>query len=134
MISPKITSVACLVLLDAAHCLLATQRPWGKQLGGHWEFPGGKVEASETPETALRREIDEELGFVPENLQDLDPVEHDYPFGSIRLIPLLSRCEIRPTVHLHEHAAFRWVPMDSLHQLNWAPADIPIIAQLQTHL
>jgi len=125
------TSVSCLVLVDPERCLLAAQRPEGKALAGHWEFPGGKVETNETAEAALRREIREELGYNPGTLQALEPVLHYYPFGAICLFPFLGRCEARPNLHVHEHTAVQWVAVDALNQLTWAPADLPIIAQLR---
>lgn len=128
--SPEPISVACLVLLDSERWVLAAQRPSRKVLSGCWEFPGGKVEVAETPEDALRREIREELGFAPGELQPLNPAIHAYSFGTIRRTPFLSRCHARPSLRLHEHAAIRWVARDALDQLTWVPADLPIVAQL----
>ena len=61
---PGANTGACLVLKDQQEAVLATRRPEGKQLGGLWEFPGGKVETGESPEDALRREILEELKLL----------------------------------------------------------------------
>jgi len=86
-------TVSCLVLIDSAARLLATQRPADKPLGGLWEFPGGKVEPQESDETDLRREIREELQFEIGALSPLTPVTHAYDFALVTLIPFLSRCE-----------------------------------------
>ncbi len=85
--------VACLVLVDAENRYLATQRPTHKSLGGYWEFPGGKLEAGEGPEEALRRELLEELHLEVGPLDPLTPVDYAYEFGQIRLVPLLAAQE-----------------------------------------
>ena len=124
-------TVTCLVLIDAQETILATQRPEGKALGGLWEFPGGKVEEGEDPEEALRREIREELCLELGELTPLEPVEHTYPFGTIRLLPYLSRCEARPAIHLTEHTALRWLKLEEAGEIEWAPADLPVLDQLR---
>jgi len=123
--------VACLVLMDADGCLLATRRPPGKALGGLWEFPGGKVEAGEHAADALRREIREELHLELDDLQPLPPVEHTYPFGAILLLPFLARCGKRPPIHLSEHDAHIWIAPAAAPTLPWAPADLPVLEQLR---
>ncbi len=124
------TSVSCLVLVDARGTWLATQRPHGKTLGGLWEFPGGKVENGESPENALRRELREELHLTVGSLEPLAPVTHCYPFGSIRLLPFLARCRIRPPLVLNEHIRAQWLDADTAQTLPWAPADLPVLAQI----
>lgn len=127
-------AVSCLILLDAGGTFLATQRPPGKSLGGLWEFPGGKVEQDESPESALRREIQEELHLAVDSLQPLTPVIHHYEFATIRLIPFLALCETRPTFKLVEHSAACWVDANTANSLQWAPADLPILNELQGFL
>lgn len=124
-------NVTCLVLIDSQGSILATQRPEEKALGGLWEFPGGKVESGEEPEEALRREIQEELCLKLCDLTPLEPVEHTYPFGTIRLLPFLARCKERPEIHLVEHTALRWLPIEETGQIEWAPADLPVLVQLR---
>lgn len=132
--SPKERSpipVACLVLVDSGGAVLATRRPKDKALGGRWEFPGGKLNDGEPAETALRREIREELHLKLGEVSPLCPVIHQYSFGTIRLIPFLARCSIRPVLHLAEHTAHRWITCEEASALNWAPADLPVLAQLE---
>lgn len=126
----SLIDVACLVLQDENGDMLTAQRPFEKRLGGYWEFPGGKVEPSEEPEAALRREILEELGFAFDQALPLDPVLQRYSFGSIRLHPFHARCKVRPVIQLHEHIAMRWLSPDCWEELAWAPADIPVILSL----
>jgi 8-oxo-dGTP diphosphatase len=124
------TEVVCLVLRDHNGFILAMQRPPGKRLGGLWEFPGGKVEANEPPSDALRREIKEELHLDLGELSPLPPVEHTYDFGTIRLLPFLSKGGERPTLTLTEHTAAKWIDPREWSLLDWAPADIPILEAL----
>jgi 8-oxo-dGTP diphosphatase len=131
---PEAVAVACLVLLDQQGAVLTTRRPEGKQLGGLWEFPGGKVEARESPEEALRREIWEELELSLGELEAMSPVVHEYPFGVIRLLPFLSRI-VRPSlIRLVEHSEHRWVTPQTWGSLEWAPADLPVLDQLTARL
>lgn len=122
--------VVCLVLQDATGAVLATQRPACKRLGLSWEFPGGKVEAGEDPEAALRREIQEELTLQIGRVRRLVDVVHEYDFGKVRLIPYLSQCTERPRIHLNEHIASAWIDPRDWERRQWAPADIPILLQL----
>lgn len=123
-------TVSCLVLLDRQNTFLATQRAAEKSLGGLWEFPGGKVEPGETAEEALRRELREELHLTVDRLLPLTPVIHHYDFGTIRLIPFQARCGLRPTLTLTEHIAAHWVDPEEARLLEWAPADLPILAEV----
>ena len=77
--------VAVGVLIDAAGRFLLTSRPEGKVYAGHWEFPGGKVEAGETIEQALRRELHEELGITIGPAESWQVSMHDYPHALVRL-------------------------------------------------
>lgn len=123
--------VACIILMDAGETILVTRRPAHKALGNLWEFPGGKIEDGENPEQALRREIDEELRLPLPHLESLSPVNHQYDFGEIRLIPFLARCDNRPAVHLVEHTEARWISIGEAQALAWAPADLPVVEELK---
>ncbi len=128
--SSDLTMVVCLVLVDADGNVLATQRPKEKRLGWFWEFPGGKVEIGESPESALRREIQEELGIELGPLQQLSAITYTYDFGSIRLLPFKAYCKSRPKLALAEHVDAKWVGSHDWQSLEWAPADIPVIHEL----
>ena len=81
----KYTEVAVGVLIDPQGRLLLSTRPEGKPYAGYWEFPGGKIEAGETVEQALRRELQEELGITIGQAQAWRVTEHDYPHALVRL-------------------------------------------------
>jgi len=132
----KTIDVVCLIMIDEDNQVLATQRAEDKPLGLLWEFPGGKIDSGESAEAALRREIIEELGIELGALTRLPAVTHAYDFGTIQLIPFLSKVDTRPHLgELHAHAAARWIALDEWDQLQWAPADVPIIERLlQTEL
>lgn len=116
------------LILDEAGRLLACKRPEGKHLGGKWEFPGGKLEAGESPEQALVRELEEELGIRIEAGAVLTPVVWDYGRGPIRLHPFVCRI-LGGELHPHEHSEIRWCSPDELKELDWAEADLPILGE-----
>lgn len=122
--------VVCLVMLDETGSFYATQRPADKALALHWEFPGGKVEVGESPEGALRREIEEELLWTVGDLECLPEINHAYDFGTIRLTPFLHKCVKRPNFSLTEHLDSRWMHFSDWDGYTWAPADIPIVEHL----
>jgi 8-oxo-dGTP diphosphatase len=126
----KRIEVVCLILRDRDGHILATQRPPGKRLALHWEFPGGKVERNEDPEEALRREISVELLLHIGTLTRLPDVEHTYDFGAICMLPFLHQCTTRPALTLVEHAATLWIHPSARIELTWMPADIPILQYL----
>ena len=128
--SGRLIDVVCLVLVDQRNHLLATQRPDGGSLAGKWEFPGGKIENGEDQETALRRELREELCIEVGDLSALSPVIHEYEFGTIRLWPFMSRCAEPPQLKLVAHADYFWATLAEIRSLGWAPADVPILAEL----
>ncbi len=132
MPSEAVIDVACLVLLDDSDRLFVARRAPGKSLGGLWEFPGGKVDPGESIESALRRELIEELEMDVGALSPLPAVVHEYDFGIIRLWPLMARCGKgeSPQYHLHEHTDARWVDADAAAELDWAPADLPVLREL----
>ncbi len=122
--------VVCAILVRGDRILLA-QRPPDKKLGGLWEFPGGKVEAGESAEAALHRELQEELGCTVRITQTLAPFVHAYDWGRIELIPFV--CELAegsPEPHAHEHTALAWVVRGELRSYELAPADVPLVAGL----
>ena len=108
--------------------VFACQRGYGEFKDG-WEFPGGKVEAGESPEEALCREIREELE-VEVNVGDLiDTIEYDYP--AFHLSMKCYACTIAGgSPHLLEHEAARWLSADQLDSVAWLPADITLIPKI----
>lgn len=120
--------VVCGILVDESGQLLACLRPPGKHLADKWEFPGGKVESGESPEAALIRELREELDVDVEILRHLTAVIWDYGRGPIRLIPFVCQITHGEPKAL-DHAEVRWVTSASLHELDWAEADGPILAE-----
>ena len=123
--------VVCLVAIDQDGKILATQRAKDKPLPLVWEFPGGKIDAGESAEYALRREIVEELGIELGELSRLPRVTHQYEFGVIQLIPFLRKMDTHPKISkLNAHAATQWIALGKWNQLQWAPADLPIIDML----
>jgi 8-oxo-dGTP diphosphatase len=81
----KHTEVAVGILIREDGALLLATRPEGKPYAGYWEFPGGKIEAGETVEQALRRELHEELGITIAGAKVWKITEHDYPHALVRL-------------------------------------------------
>lgn len=103
----KQVEVAVGVLIDAAGEFLLTSRPQGKVYAGYWEFPGGKLEAGETVEEALRRELIEEIGVVVGAVQPWRTALVDYPHALVRL----NFCKVRDwtgALHMHEGQSFAW--------------------------
>lgn len=118
--------VSC-AIIEKGGLVLATQRSAAMSLPLKWEFPGGKIRPGEAPAEALRRELLEELGITAPVLESLAPVTHRYPAFTVTLHPF--RCgEPAGPVVLHEHAALAWVAPAELPSLDWAEADLPLIA------
>lgn len=123
----KTINVVAAVIMKEGR-VFATQCGYGEFKDG-WEFPGGKVEAGESPEEALRREIREELE-VEVNVGDLiDTIEYDYP--AFHLSMKCYACTIAGgSPHLLEHEAARWLSADQLDSVSWLPADITLIPKI----
>ena len=119
--------VAAIIIKD--NMVYATQRGYG-EFKGWWEFPGGKTEARESLEDALKREIREELGAEIEVGELLDTVEWDYP--NFHLTMHCFVCSLlSDTLQLNEHEADAWLGAESLHSVKWLPADEGLIPQIQ---
>lgn len=108
--------------------IFATRRGYGDFKGG-WEFPGGKIEAGESPEAALKREIAEELDTEISVGDLIDTIEYDYP--NFHLSMDCFWCEIvKGNLELKEHEAAKWLDKDSLYSVEWLPADISLIDKI----
>ena len=109
--------------------IFATQRGYG-EWKDWWEFPGGKMEAGETPEEALVREIREELSTEISVDEFLCTVEYDYPAFHLKMHCYLCSL-IGEALHLNEHEAARWLTKNELDSVKWLPADLGVIELLK---
>jgi 8-oxo-dGTP diphosphatase len=124
-----VIDVVCGVLMDPHGRVLACRRPTGKALAGLWEFPGGKVDPGESPEQALVRELREELAIRVEVGAAMSAVIWHYPWAVVRLLPF--RCRLTHGVpQAIEHEELRWCDSAACGQLDWVPADLPVLAEL----
>lgn len=127
MTQKRVEVVAAIIKKDGK--IFATQRGYGEFKDG-WEFPGGKVEPGETLETALIREIKEELDIAIEIGGLLDTIEYDYP--TFHLIMHCFLCTIvSGSLILKEHEAARWLSKEQLQTVDWLPADLGLIKKLE---
>jgi 8-oxo-dGTP diphosphatase len=124
--------VAACALVDTDNRILLAQRPEGKSLAGLWEFPGGKVEAGETPEETLVRELNEELGIVTKVacLAPLTFASHTYETFHL-LMPLYICRRYEGIPKGREGQAIKWVKSKALRDYPMPPADEPLIPFLQ---
>ena len=111
--------------------IFATQRGYG-DWKDWWEFPGGKMEAGETPEEALKREIREELSTEIQLDKLFCTVEWDYPKFHLTMHCYLCSL-LTEALHLNEHEAARWLPKEELDSVQWLPADVQIIERLKQY-
>ncbi len=131
----KIVLVSAVALIDADGRVLLAQRPSGKSMAGLWEFPGGKVEAGETPEAALIRELKEELGIDTWQscLAPLTFASHAYPDLHL-LMPLFACRKWQGTATPREGQTLAWVRPAALRDYPMPPADLPLIPILRDWL
>jgi 8-oxo-dGTP diphosphatase len=124
--------VAAVALIDPDGRVLLAQRPAGKHLAGLWEFPGGKVHAGETPEAALIRELDEELGIdvVASCLAPFTFASHAYPEFHL-LMPLYVCRKWSGIAQAREGQQLKWVRSAQLADYPMPPADKPLVAMLR---
>ena len=133
----RLNVVAAIIVHDGR--IFATQRGYGS-MKDYWEFPGGKVEAGETLEAALQREIHEELATAVSVGRLFQTIEHDYEAiadgprarEAFHLSLHCFFCELDgPAPQLLEHEAARWLRREELLDVNWLPADLDLVRDLQ---
>ena len=128
----KLQIVVCIALIDCNDQILISKRPKKKHLSGYWEFPGGKVEKNESPESAIIRETKEELNVDINNkcIAPLSFSEFDYKqFQLLLLLYVCRRWEGEPKSM--EKNEFKWVKANMLRQFKMPPADDALIFSLQ---
>jgi len=124
--------VAAVALIDADGRVLIAQRPQGKHLEGLWEFPGGKLRDGETPEAALIRELDEELGIDVEH-SCLAPISFaSHAYADFHLLMPLYVCRVwNGVARPREGQSLKWVRPARLSDYPMPPADAPLVAALR---
>lgn len=113
--------------------IFVTQRSYG-EFQDFWEFPGGKIETGETKEQALSREIQEELGIAVKIDYLFETITYDYPTFHLIMYSFLCQLFENNTPKLLEHKAAKWVTKDTIENLQWLPANIPLVKKLKTIL
>lgn len=121
--------VGAVIFNDHEEILCALRSPADMVLPNLWEFPGGKIEEGESPEEALVREIKEELGCTINVFEKIEEVHHEYPNFIVNLLTYKAKI-IEGDPKAKEHAELKWVPIQELQTLEWAPADVPTIDAL----
>lgn len=131
----KILHVVACALIDGDGRILLAERPKGRSMEGLWEFPGGKIEEGETPEKALIRELNEELGIdTSENcLAPFTFASHLYDEFHL-LMPLYICRKWKGHIIGKENQNLKWVKPNKLSDYPMPPADIPLIAMLRDFL
>jgi len=122
-------TVTAAVIEQNGRVLIAQRRPDDGSLGGLWEFPGGTLEAGETPEDCLRRELAEELGIKVRVGELINRNTHAYPHMTIDLLSFRVTW-LGGKMELREHTAVRWVTPDELVHVKMPPADDPLARML----
>jgi len=131
----KTLLVSAVALIDVDGRVLLAQRPEGKSMAGLWEFPGGKIEPGETPEAALIRELEEELGIDTwaSCLAPLTFASHGYADFHL-LMPLFACRKWNGQPQAREGQTLKWVRARDLRDYPMPPADLPLIPILRDWL
>lgn len=128
----KIVLVAAAALVDRDGRILLAQRPEGKSMAGLWEFPGGKMGAGESPEYALMRELEEELGIETRPCCFTPVAFASHTYESFHLLMPLFVCRVwKGMVTAKEHKALKWVRPAEMLEYPMPEADIPLVAALR---
>lgn len=130
--SPEILIVVAAAMIDPDGRVMVQRRPPGKAMAGLWEFPGGKIDAGELPEDALRRELEEELGIAVDKSCLAPAVFASESLGERHVLLLLYVLRKWDGVPEPRHAtALKWIRPVALHGLEMPPADRPLIGLLE---
>ncbi|HAS55821.1 MAG TPA: 8-oxo-dGTP diphosphatase MutT [Firmicutes bacterium] len=122
--------VAAIIKKD--NLVFVSQRGYG-EFKDKWEFPGGKIEANESKEEALKREIKEELDASINIIENLKSIEYDYP--NFHLIMDVFLCHLNnPHLELKEAENAKWIKKEEINQLDWLPADKLLVKDLEEEL
>ncbi|SHH24036.1 8-oxo-dGTP diphosphatase MutT [Clostridium grantii] len=110
--------------------ILIAQRGKNEKLAGKWEFPGGKIEANETPQQCLKREIKEELDLEIQVGKFFDESIYTYPNGKIKLLAYFAEI-VNGDIKLSVHDEVKWVSINEIETFDSAPADILLVQKLK---
>ena len=122
--------VAAIIIKEGQ--VFATQRGYG-EFQGWWEFPGGKMETGESPQEALKREINEELDADVLVKELLETVEWDYPNFHLTMHCFICNL-LSESLHLNEHEAATWLNLENLRSVKWLPADEILLDKIAEYL
>ncbi|MEZ5103606.1 MAG: (deoxy)nucleoside triphosphate pyrophosphohydrolase [Draconibacterium sp.] len=118
-------NVTCAVIIYDGK-ILVTQRGKNSDHPFKWEFPGGKIQINESPEDCIKREIREELNIEIDVLKLMKPVDFDYGFKQINLIPFMCSYKAGEFL-LREHHAFKWIDLEELEETDLSEADLEMV-------
>ena len=121
--------VTAAIITDAGNVFIAKRKPPGR-MPGMWEFPGGKIEAGETPEQCLKRELFEEFGVDAAIGRHVGTSVYRYDFYTVELMAFLTKI-IAGEIRLNDHSDMAWVGSGDLDKYEFAPADILFVEMIQ---
>jgi 8-oxo-dGTP diphosphatase len=121
--------VTAAIIVRNGKVLIAQRKPPGR-MPGLWEFPGGKIEAGETPETCLKRELYEELNIVASVAEHIGTSIYQYDFYTVQLMAYRASI-VDGEIVLNAHSSKAWVTADEIHRFEFAPADLPFVEMIQ---
>jgi 8-oxo-dGTP diphosphatase len=121
--------VTAAILTASGKVFIAKRKPPGR-MPGMWEFPGGKIEAGETPEQCLKRELHEEFGIDAAIGRHVGTSVYPYEFYTVELMAYRTKV-LAGDIRLNDHADMAWVAPGDLDRYEFAPADIPFVEMIR---